>query len=137
MAEKVERDEIGLRRSRKRETIVPKKKRQEIAQRVIDFAKDDEASRATDIDLRLQRYAKFRMWTEGGGEWPWEGSSDQGLPDLMTNVLALEDTLHNAVMSVGEALHTNRRDGPAAIAFGSETFLLGGGERKGSLPVEN
>ena len=73
--------------------------RDEIANRVLEFARKDEDSRSEDIALRQQRYAKFRMWTEDSGDWPWEGSSDVGLTDLMTNVLALEDTLHNAVMS--------------------------------------
>ena len=43
----------------------------EIANRVIDFFDTDDMARNFDIEARLQRYAKFRMWTEGK-EWPWE-----------------------------------------------------------------
>ena len=73
--------------------------RDAIAKRVLDFVQLDETERTEDMDLRLQRYAKFRMWTDQGSDWPWEGSSNQGLPDMMTDVLSMEDTLHNAVMS--------------------------------------
>ena len=73
--------------------------RDEIVARVQEFAKKDEDARSEDIALRLQRYAKYRMWTEGDGDWPWEGSSDVGLTDMMTNVQSLDDTLHNAFMS--------------------------------------
>ena len=66
---------------------------------MLDFAKLDEAARSVETDLRLQRYAKFRMWVGEDSDWPWSGSSDVGLPDMMTDVLAMEDTLHNAVMS--------------------------------------
>jgi hypothetical protein len=73
--------------------------REKIADRVCEFAKKDEEARSEDIELRKQRYAKFRMWSEGTGDYPWEGSSDVALTDMMTNVLSLEDTLHNAMMS--------------------------------------
>jgi hypothetical protein len=96
--EKTDFDEQGIRRSRKRRSTRGID-REDIARRVLDFAKMNDAERSTDTDLRLQRYAKFRMWTSGGSDWPWENSSDIGLPDMMTDVLALEDTLHNAVMS--------------------------------------
>jgi hypothetical protein len=46
-----------------------------IAQRVVDFFNEDEQDRLADIEARVQRYAKFRMWTEGK-DWPWEDSSD-------------------------------------------------------------
>ncbi len=70
----------------------------DIAQRVVDFHEEDSTSRTQDIFNRLQRYAKFRMWTEGK-DWPWEGASDAAIPDMMTHSLKVQDTLHNAVMS--------------------------------------
>jgi len=73
--------------------------KKDIVRRVKEFAEQDEASRSEDRELRLQRYAKFRMWVSGETDFPWEGSSNIGLPMLMTDVLALEDSLHNAVMS--------------------------------------
>jgi hypothetical protein len=72
--------------------------REDIANRVIEFFTNDNADRAEDIEARLQRYAKFRMWTEGK-DWPWENCSDATIPDMMTHSLRVQDTLHNAVMT--------------------------------------
>jgi len=69
-----------------------------IAHRVVDFFEADTSARSQDIENRLQRYAKFRMWTEGK-DWPWEDCSDAAIPDMMTHSLKVQDTLHNAVMS--------------------------------------
>jgi len=88
-----------LRQRHRKSSAVPKKDRQKIAMRVINFAQQDETARSEDRELRLQRYAKFRMWTNGDSDFPWEGSSDVGIPMLMTDVLSVEDSLHNAVMS--------------------------------------
>ena len=74
-----------------------------IAQRVVDFFTQDNHDRADDMEARLQRYAKFRQWTEGN-DLPWENASDCALPDLMTQSLKVQDTLHNAVMSTRPAL---------------------------------
>ena len=84
-------------RKRPRSSVV-KVDRDRIAQRVIDFFKKDHADRAYDIDARLQRYAKVRMWTEGK-TWPWEGCADSAVPDIMTASFRMQDTIHNAVMS--------------------------------------
>ncbi len=70
----------------------------EIAERIKTFYDNDHADRAPEIDARLQRYAKFRMWTEGK-DWPWAGSTDAAIPDMMTASMRMQDTLHNAVMS--------------------------------------
>ena len=72
--------------------------KEKIAQRVVDFYKDDLMARQPDRQRRIQRYAKFRMWTEGKS-WPWVGASDIGLPDMMEKSLRVQDTLHNAVMA--------------------------------------
>lgn len=71
--------------------------REEIAKRVVDFYTDDMAGRSADRDRRIQRYAKFRMWSEGK-DWPWVGASDLGLPDLMEKSQRVQDTLCNAVL---------------------------------------
>ena len=70
----------------------------EIAERVIDLFDAEMMNRSEERDRRLQRYAKYRMWTEGK-DWPWAGSSDIALPDMMTGSLRVQDTLHNAVLS--------------------------------------
>ena len=69
-----------------------------VAQRVIDFYTADIQNRSFDIEARLQRQAKFRMWTEGK-DLPWEDSSDAAVPDMMTASLRMQDTIHNAVMN--------------------------------------
>lgn len=72
--------------------------KEQIAQRVVDFYNEELGLRGPERDLRLQRYAKYRMWT-GGKNWPWEGSSDIAVPDMMTDSFRVQDTLNNAVMS--------------------------------------
>lgn len=105
--------EINIRRERKRRESFRIDK-DEIAQRILKFYQDDMESMSADIDSRLQRYAKFRMWVEGK-DWPWENCSDAKIPDVMTTSLAMQDTLHNAVMSVrppisAEAMHSVDKD---------------------------
>lgn len=102
--------ELGtLRRTRirRRPFGFGKDKRAEIAQRVIEFATRIEQSRVEDKERRLQRYAKFRMWT-ADRNGPWDGASDQAVPDMMEGVLNMEDTLHNAVMSARPAVVSRR-----------------------------
>jgi len=72
--------------------------RGKIVERIKRFYQDDNTNRSQDIDARLQRYAKYRMWTEGR-DWPWENATDAAIPDMMTASMRLQDTLHNAVMS--------------------------------------
>lgn len=69
-----------------------------IAERIKTFYDTDNQERADEIDARLQRYAKFRMWREGK-EWPWAGCTDFANPDMMTACMRVEDTLVNATMS--------------------------------------
>ena len=88
---------IRISRSRKRIDSLSIKK-EEIAQRVIDFYTKDNEERSDEVDARLQRYSKYRMWTTGK-DWPWEDASDAAIPDMMTASMRLQDTLHNAVMS--------------------------------------
>lgn len=108
-----------MKRTRPRSSAV-KADREIIAQRVIDFHKSDTNSRFHDIDARLQRYAKFRQWTEGK-DYPWADASDASIPDVMTASLRMQDTLHNAVMStrpcvVPKALNKVNRDKEPTIA---------------------
>ena len=72
--------------------------KQEVANRVVEFAEKDIRSRDIDRELRLQRYAKFRMWAEGK-DFPWDNASDIPLPDMTEKSLQMQDTLYNAVMS--------------------------------------
>lgn len=69
-----------------------------IAERIKKFYDSDNQDRSAEIDARLQRYAKFRMWTEGK-TWPWDDATDFANPDMMTASMKMQDTLHNAVMS--------------------------------------
>jgi hypothetical protein len=50
------------------------------------------------------------MWTEGK-DFPWEDSSDVGLPDMITHSLRMQDTLHNSVMSIRPAIVTKAISG--------------------------
>lgn len=73
--------------------------RQIIAKRVNEFYSQDLADMDKEINRRLERYAKFRMWTTGK-DWPWPNASDSAFPDMMTQSLRLQDTIHNAVMAI-------------------------------------
>jgi hypothetical protein len=90
-------DEAGVKRRRPRRSTL-RINRQEIFERVENFYTMDETDRADFIEDRLQRYAKYRMWYERM-DLPWSEASDIPMPDMMTDSLRMQDTLHNAVMS--------------------------------------
>ena len=83
-------------RTRKRELRVDKEK---FVQRALDFVDDDEQSRQHEMDMRAQRYAKYRQWRDFANDGPWAGASDVAIPDMITDSLKMTDTLFNAVIS--------------------------------------
>ena len=89
---------LKVRRERPRVESFARLDKQKICQRIKDFYNDDNQNRTSEIDARLQRYAKYRMWTEPK-DWPWEDATNFANPDMMTASMRLQDTLHNAVMS--------------------------------------
>lgn len=91
-----------IRRTRKRLESL-KIDHAKIVERIKSFYDTDTQNRVDEMNARLQRYAKYRMWTEGKS-WPWENSADVGLPDLMQHSLRVQDTLHNAVMAIRPAV---------------------------------
>lgn len=96
--------ETTIRRTRRRKDFQIDK--QQIVDRVMDFFEKNETDRSVEKDRRLQRYAKYRMWTEGK-DWPWPDSSDVALPDMMEKSLRMQDTIHNAVMSSRPVIGAN------------------------------
>lgn len=90
--------EIGIKRERKRVDALAFDK-DVIVKRIQDFYDTDTTERNAggEVDRRLQRYAKFRMWSSGK-DGPWQDAFDIALPDLATHSLRIQDTLHNAVM---------------------------------------
>lgn len=95
-----------LRRTRFRRQRLSSEERETILHRVLRFAEQDRDDRTDDRERRLQRYAKFRQWTEGK-DWPWEGASDIALPDIAEAVLGITDTLVNAVLSTRPVVGAN------------------------------
>ncbi len=95
-------DDAGVKRKRRRVESLSIDK-EVIANRIHKFYTDDTTDRAGDIDNRLQRYAKMRMWTSRK-DAPWEDASDAAVPDILTHSLRVQDTLHNAVMSMRPAI---------------------------------
>jgi len=85
-------------RERTRRNRLRKKKR-ELAERVITFAKDDRDGRKDTRERRLQLQAKLRMWQERVENLPWPDASNVALPDIATASLIAQDSLHNAVLS--------------------------------------
>ncbi|MGE0372999.1 MAG: hypothetical protein AB7Q01_14110 [Gammaproteobacteria bacterium] len=96
-------DGMKVRRTRPRSQSF-KFDRAKIFDRVKDFYDKDRESRDIDLEQRLQRYAKYRMWTSGSSG-VWDGASDIPLPDMTEKSLRLQDTLHNAVMSQRPAIN--------------------------------
>ena len=85
-----------------------------ITARIKEFYDRDNQDRLYEIEARLQRNAKYRMWTEGRN-WPWANATDAAIPDMMTASMKLQDTLHNAVMSqrppiMAKSLHKRNED---------------------------
>ena len=93
---------IQVERPRKRSRTIRIKKT-DIADRIEKFYTQDNEERRGEIDARIQRYAKFRGWTEGK-DWPWEGATDFPNPDMMSASMRLQDTLHNAAMAQRPAI---------------------------------
>lgn len=77
----------------------------QVIKRLGDFYTDDLSNRTWDIEARLQRYAKYRQWTEARND-PWEDASNLALPDMVSGSLRIQDTLHNAVMAIRPALNS-------------------------------
>ena len=73
----------SLKRTRERKSSL-RVKRKEIVSRILKFERDDRTARSADIEGRIQRYAKYRMWTEGK-DFPWPDSSDAAIPDMFTS----------------------------------------------------
>ena len=82
-------------RTRRRRSI--KVDKQAIVDRVLDFYQRDLESTTDEREIRIQRYAKLRMWTDEK-DWPWEHASNIALTDMLETSLRVQDTLHNAVM---------------------------------------
>jgi len=106
-------DDTGIRRVRSRGKSL-KINKKNIAERVIKFYDTDWSDRTAFLEDRLQRYAKYRMWTERR-DLPWDDASDIALPDMMTDSLRVQDTLHNAVMTLqppitAKALHREEKE---------------------------
>ena len=88
-----------LRRERTRAHQVPNKTtRKEIAERVLQFYRDDWDMNEIGRAERLERNAKIRQWTRSN-EGPWDDSSDVKLPDMAEASHRTQDTLYNAVIS--------------------------------------
>ena len=72
--------------------------RTKIATWIVDTLKEDLDARKEWNDMRLQRYAKFRVWLENK-DFPWPNASNARVTSLMEDSLRTQDTLHNAVMA--------------------------------------
>lgn len=127
-----------LRRERRRRQrfSLTEEKRADIVRRVLDQYRRDLDARSDDRAIRLERYAKYRQWRQGDTGWPWPGSSDQGVPDMMEASVRMQDTLHNAVMSarpfiVSRALSKEDKDKQDALdkLHDTQFFVEQEGER--------
>lgn len=107
-------DGIRVRRPQRGARGFDHERRAAVAERVTGLYRRDIEDRTQAVERRIQRYAKYRGWTEGK-DWPWPDSSDIGLTDMMVHSDRTQDTLHNAIMSarppvVATALNEGDRD---------------------------
>jgi hypothetical protein len=86
------------RRTRRRNIITSDAQKTEIVNRVLEQYEREIRNRGPERDRRLQRYAKYRLWTTAT-DWPWPDASNSAIPDMLQDSLRVQDTLHNAVMS--------------------------------------
>jgi hypothetical protein len=86
-----------VKRKRRRARKFPDSWKMKIATRVCRMASESELERVTEMEMRLQRNAKLRQWTEGK-TFPWPDASDVAISDMMMDSLRQQDTLHNAAM---------------------------------------
>src|SRR3990167_7838295 len=92
---------MAIRRTRKRRlSFAP----EQLVERALKFATDDEQDRTHEMFLSQQRYAKFRQWRSAGVSRPGDGASDAAVADMMTVSLRMQDTLYNAVVSTRPAI---------------------------------
>jgi len=71
----------------------------DVVQGVIERVDDAMGERQTWLDKRMERYAKFRGWTQRESP-PWDGCSNHHYPAMMANELRVEAGLFNAVMGI-------------------------------------
>lgn len=89
---------MAIRRSRTRRLKLPDNI--DLGERALKLFNADETDRADEMELRLQRYAKYRQWTGNASQRPWDDASDAAVPDLVTASLRMQDTFVNAVRGV-------------------------------------
>lgn len=70
----------------------------ELAQYIIKCMDQDIADRSAWNEMRIQRYAKMRGWTEKK-DFPWEDASNAALTFLMTECTRSQDTICNAILA--------------------------------------
>ena len=81
--------------TRKRQLPV---KHEELAEYLFNSLETDLTDRTAWNEMRIQRYAKMRGWTEPK-DFPWADASNAALTFLMTECQRTQDTMHNAILS--------------------------------------
>jgi len=97
------------RRRRRLSAVADDDGKARIVERVTRFHETDTSGWQDDIDARLQRYAKLRMWTEGK-DWPWPNSCFS----LDTDILTDEGWRPVASIGVGDYVYTRDPEGRAS-----------------------
>lgn len=110
-------------------------KRNEVAERVVRMYRRDLDARDKGRQARLQRYAKYRQWTEGQ-TLPWDDASDVAIPDMMSMSQSTQDAMFNAVVATRPAIHSNaqreddrERERNVDLVLDTQVFEENNGER--------
>lgn len=73
--------------------------REKIVAHVLQTLQEDINDRADWMEMRLQRYGKYRGWLEDE-TGPWPDAISPHIPVILWNCLRLQAQLHNAVLSI-------------------------------------
>mgnify|MGYP003672189732 CR=1 FL=1 len=102
--EQAEDPRKARRTKRAKPKIISDADKEKVLDEVLEKMRVDEDARSNWLDDRLARYAKYRGWM-GNKNFPWDNCSNAHLPTMMTHSQRLQDTLHNAVMSIHPVIH--------------------------------
>ena len=84
---------------RRRQFLPDPEAREQLTEHVLTTVRAVQNERTPQMQLRADRYAKFRGWTQARN-WPWTNASNQHVPVMMSASLRVKAGLFNAVLGI-------------------------------------
>lgn len=101
--------EVPKRRSRRKPRIIKDDEKQLVLDDIIERKKKDEDARGDWMQMRLERYAKYRGWL-ADKNFPWPDAANAHLPILLTDSQRFQDTMHNAIMAIRPVVKSQAKE---------------------------